>query len=291
MKKVLSMLLVLCLLVLLPMTTAAAESDMSFAVELSVDGKDSKQVETGDIITVVVKLKRTDASEPYTMYAMQNEIRYDSEFFELVEGSTILNQGVVTNDIAMVDRYRELYMNFLSMGGGTQWKADTMVGSFQLLVTGTHGTTRITNQDYLVSTQDGSQSYDCQAQDVTIVLSSDCVVTFDTNGGTEVPETVVEYGKLMAAPADPVKDGYYLEGWYKDIHLTEKWDFEQDTVESNMTLYAKWAEGVPETAENAGSNNTIKLVAIIAGMLVAAGAVVFLLRKLRTPKKKGKFSK
>jgi len=31
-------------------------------------------------------------------------------------------------------------------------------------------------------------------------------------------------------------------GWFKDIHLTEEWNFETDTVTGNMTLYAKWAD-------------------------------------------------
>jgi len=283
------MLLVLCLLTVLPMTAFAVEEDISFAFELTVDGKDTKEVEQGDIITVVVKLKREDSTESFPMYAMQDEIRYDSQFFELVEGSVILNQGITTTDIAMVDRYRELYMNFLSMGGGTQWDPDTMVGSFQLRVIGTNGITQITNQDYLVSSQDGTYSYNCLAQDVTIILSSECVVTFQTNGGTEIPDAVVQFGTLLTVPADPVKDGYHLEGWYKDIHLTEKWDFESNTVNGNLTLYAKWVEGAAEIPESE-QGNTGMIILIVAVLLVTVLIVILLLRK-KPAKKKGKFSK
>ena len=286
MKRILTLLLAFCLLATLPMTAFAAEKDMSFSFELTVDGKDSKQVEPGDIITVVVKLKREDSSEAFPMYAMQDEIRYDSQFFELVDGSVILNQGVTSTDIAMVDRYRELYMNFLSMSGGTRWNADTMVGSFQLRVIGTNGATQITNQDYLVSSQDGSYTYECTAQDVTIVLSSDCIVTFHTNGGTALENVVVEYGALLTMPDAPIKDGYHLEGWYKDIHLTQKWDFEKDTVDGNLTLYAKWAEGESEMPVD--QNNLGIIVLIVVLFLILVLVAVILLKKKFANRYKGK---
>ena len=69
---------------LFSMTAEAAEDAKAFSFELTVDGKDTKEVKTGDIITVVLRLKRTDKAEDYSMYAMQDKIRYDSQFFELV---------------------------------------------------------------------------------------------------------------------------------------------------------------------------------------------------------------
>ncbi|MBQ8233318.1 MAG: InlB B-repeat-containing protein [Lachnospiraceae bacterium] len=213
----------------------------SFSFELSVDGKDIKEVEFGDIITVVLRLKRTDANEPYTMYAMQDEIRYDSTFFELMGDSAVLGNGIASTDIAMVDQYREFYMNYLSMNGGEEWNADTLIGSFQLKVVGESGVTKITNQDYLVSLQDGSDSYPCNANEVTIILSTDCVVTFRTNGGSELDDITVLFGEKIKRPNDPVREGFRFEGWFKDIHLTEEWNFENDTVQENMSLYAKWS--------------------------------------------------
>lgn len=218
----------------------AVDNSMSFNFNLTVDGQDTKEVETGDIITVVLKLCRTDTSESYPMYALQDEIRYDSNFFELVEGSTVLNTGIESTDIAMVDQYREFYMNYLSMSGGTTWDRDTLIGSFQLRVVGQQGVTKITNQDYVVSVQDGTDSYLCRANDVTIILSTDCIVTFMTNGGNEIADQVVQYGEKAIQPTDPVREGFKFDGWYKDIHLTEKWDFNNDSVQGNMSLYAKW---------------------------------------------------
>lgn len=241
-KIVRTLLAVIMACILLPhlvLPVQAAGEKEKFLFELSVDGRDTREVKTGDIITVVLRLKRIDKAEDYTMYAMQNEIRYDSQFFELVDGSAVLSNGIVSTDIAMVDQFREFYMNYLSMSGGEQWKPDTMVGSFQLKVIGTSGVSTISNQDYLVSMQDGSESYPCDAKDLTIILSTECVVSFQTS---DVAELKVQFGEKLIRPEDPVREGYTFEGWYKDIHLTEKWDFEKDTVQGNMSLYAKWSK-------------------------------------------------
>lgn len=278
----------LALLLVLPLfsTTAFAdEGDPTFHFDLSVDGKDTKEVETGDIITVVLKLKRTSSDQPYTMYAMQDEIRYDSTFFELVDGGTLLTPGIVTTDIAMVDEFREFYMNFLSMSGGSQWNADTMIGSFQLRVIGKSGVTKITSQDYLVSLQDGSDSYDCTANDVTIILSSECTVKFESNGGTAIPDITVNYGDKISYPDEPEKDGYIFDGWYTDIHLTDPWNFSTDTVQGNMTLYAKWGsvqEGDKISVNTGDSPASTWLFAAPVALLIALIVMFILWKKKRT---------
>lgn len=242
-KIICTMLIALIFLLISPIAVYADDDSKSFSFELTADGQDVKEVKNGDIITVVLKLKRTDSLSSYTMYAMQDEIRYDSEFFELVDNNTVLNSGIISKDIALVDRYREIYMNYLSMSGGTQWDADMLVGSIQLRVLGKSGVTKITNQDYLVSLQDGTGSYPCAANDVTIILNTECIVSFNTNGGNEIEDQIVQYGEKINQPDNPVRDGFTFSGWYTDINLTDEWNFEDDIVESNMTLYAKWVEG------------------------------------------------
>lgn len=245
MKKVLPLILTFFLLLSSVGTASAADNSRECFFELSVDGSDTKQVQPGDVITVAFYLNRTDSSEPYDMYAMQNEIRYDSRFFRLVEGSALLTDGIQSNDLGLRDEYREFYMNFVSMSGGEKWEARRLVGSIQLEVIGQTGVSKITNQDYLVSTADGQDHYEATCQDVTIIISTDCTVSFASNGGTEVADQVANYGEKVQRPEDPVRKGYHIEGWYTDIDLKDLWDFENDTVQGNMTLYAKWAEGDP----------------------------------------------
>lgn len=74
--------LLAALMLALTLTTAAfaVDESKSFDFVLSVDGKAERQAVTGDVITVAFTLRRTDADEPYPLYAMQNEILYDGTF-------------------------------------------------------------------------------------------------------------------------------------------------------------------------------------------------------------------
>lgn len=66
-------------------------------------------------------------------------------------------------------------------------------------------------------------------------------VTFDSQGGSTVePATGVVSGMLINEPPAPTKAGYTFEGWYRDADGIEGWKFAEDTVTSDVTLYAKW---------------------------------------------------
>lgn len=62
-----------------------------------------------------------------------------------------------------------------------------------------------------------------------------------TNGEVFNSATAVT-GQKLTKPADPVpkETGYVFDGWYSDPQLLQKWDFDNDTVTSTLTLYAKW---------------------------------------------------
>ena len=274
MKKVLSIVLVVVMFLLCVPLTASAENTQSFSFELSVDGSDTKEVQTGDVITVLLRLKRTDSAEAYMMYAMQDEILYDSDFFELIEGSIVLAENITTTDIGLRDNHRAFYMNYLSMSDGEQWAADMLIGSFQLRVVGTSGVTRITNNNYLVSTSDGRESYPCQVNEVTIILSTECIVRFESNGGSEIEEQKVLFGETVVKPEDPTRDGYIFDGWYRDIDKSKSWDFDNDTVSGNMSLYAKWVQvpgGMSPTEDTDNNGNTLDwliLLVIVVLLLI-----------------------
>ena len=278
MKRVISLMLAVLLLVPCVMTARAVDDSREFFFELSVDGGHEKRVQPGDVITVVFILHRRDEEAEFDMYAMQNEIRYDSEFFRLVEGSAMLTDGISTAEIGLRDNFREFYMNFVSLSGGESWEAKRLIGSFQLEVTGETGVTKITNQDYLVSTPDGKDSYSAACQDVTIILTTDCTVSFETNGGSQIPDMAGQYGETIRKPEDPTRKGYRLVGWYKDIDMQEVWDFDTDTVQGNMTLYAKWEEAPGGDGLPGGS---LWVLWLLLGLLLAAVLVVLLLMLTR----------
>ena len=283
MKKIIAVLCACMLLVSCVMPVMAVDNSRSYFFELAVDGKDTKQVQKGDIITVVFTLRRTDSDQESLMYAMQNEIRYDSKFFKLVEGSALLSSGISTTDIGLRDDFREFYMNFVSLSGGEIWTAERLVGSIRLEVIGDSGVTKISNQDYLVSTSDGKNAYTASCQDVTVIISTDCTVRFESNGGTEVESQTVLYGETISRPEDPVREGYRLECWCRDLDLQEPWDFELDTVQGNMTLYAKWVKDGAGSGESrtgisgwiAGSLALAVLLFLVLLLLFGRKTVVF----------------
>ena len=65
-------------------------------------------------------------------------------------------------------------------------------------------------------------------------------VTFNSNGGSEVPMQVVKAGNKAIQPDDPVREGYTFQGWYKEQSLLNRYSFDQP-VSQHMTLYAKWS--------------------------------------------------
>ena len=70
-------------------------------------------------------------------------------------------------------------------------------------------------------------------------------VTFDSQGGSTVAPMTVEYDNTITAPAPPARTGYTFQGWYKESSCTTAWDFDNDTVTADITLYAKWVTTTP----------------------------------------------
>ncbi|OMF37599.1 hypothetical protein BK133_05990, partial [Paenibacillus sp. FSL H8-0548] len=71
--------------------------------------------------------------------------------------------------------------------------------------------------------------------------ANEYTVSFNSNGGSTVDATNADFGTKITAPTAPTREGYRLEGWYKEVDLTNDWSFDTDTVPvDGITLYAKW---------------------------------------------------
>ncbi|MDR0301605.1 MAG: InlB B-repeat-containing protein, partial [Treponema sp.] len=69
-------------------------------------------------------------------------------------------------------------------------------------------------------------------------------VTFDAGDGTPAPgNQIIQFGTKAARPLSMSRTGYGFGGWYTDPYFNTPWNFETDTVTTNMTLYAKWEAG------------------------------------------------
>ena len=69
-------------------------------------------------------------------------------------------------------------------------------------------------------------------------------VTFNSNGGTLVNSQVIKEGFVVNEPSDPVLTDFDFAGWFVDENLLVVWDFEEDLVTKDITLYAKWTPKV-----------------------------------------------
>lgn len=69
-------------------------------------------------------------------------------------------------------------------------------------------------------------------------------VSFDPKGGSDVPAQTQMYGEALALPQPPTREGYSFTGWYKDSACFEAWSMEEDTIQSDLTLYAGWEKNL-----------------------------------------------
>ena len=73
------------------------------------------------------------------------------------------------------------------------------------------------------------------------------LVTFVTNGGTEIEPMVVKIGGVIGTVVCK-RPSHSIEGWYTEETFENKWNLETDTVTTSMTLYANWILGIDDFA-------------------------------------------
>lgn len=68
-------------------------------------------------------------------------------------------------------------------------------------------------------------------------------VTFDLNypDAAALPQTELNKGGIVSAPAAPTRDGFVFAGWFSDADGLQPYDF-ASAVQSDTTLYAKWLD-------------------------------------------------
>jgi len=67
-------------------------------------------------------------------------------------------------------------------------------------------------------------------------------ITFESNGGSDVPNQTVYRGARISRPADPQKGEEEFLGWFTDNnYFTNEWNFSA-IPENDLTLFAKWTD-------------------------------------------------
>ncbi len=82
-----------------------------------------------------------------------------------------------------------------------------------------------------------------------------CLVIFNTDEGTEIPDVEVDKGSLIQMPEAPVKENAVFTGWYTNKKCNEKFIFETTPIVEDTVIYAGWVSGDHDTmiAEYAAS--------------------------------------
>lgn len=116
---------------------------------------------------------------------------------------------------------------------------------------------------------------------VHAIWVKECIVTFDTDGGSLIESLSMGAGSILNQPSDPTKEGYKFLYWTLD---GLKFEF-GNAINENITLKANW-EKLPEEKNEKTSNEQKKKTLLIVGisasstvLLAGAGIMVFLFIK------------
>ena len=75
-------------------------------------------------------------------------------------------------------------------------------------------------------------------------LSVTFTVTFDTAGGSTVPDQEVNNTSFATKPETPTKEGHTFDNWYADENHATVFDFEKVPITADWTIYANWIQNV-----------------------------------------------
>ena len=78
--------------------------------------------------------------------------------------------------------------------------------------------------------------------------ANEYTITYNVNGGNELPQTTISGGSKLNNLPTPTKTGHEFLGWYYDSALENPVD-SNDTITRNLTLYAKWNYNVVLTTK------------------------------------------
>ena len=77
----------------------------------------------------------------------------------------------------------------------------------------------------------------CKVIEIDVATQTKCIVTFNTNGGSYIPNQELEKGDRIQEPEDPIKEGHTFINW---TYQGEEWNFIGYTVSEDMTLDANY---------------------------------------------------
>ena len=91
----------------------------------------------------------------------------------------------------------------------------------------------------------------CTISGIEVVRPEIYTVSFNMMGhGSAIAPIDVAKGAKIVAPTAPTDENFAFAGWYKENTLSNAWDFDNDVVAANTTLYAKWLDMTDATLKS-----------------------------------------
>ena len=207
-------------------------AEISSLIKSNVEASYGKKASVGTDVE-----KSYSDAYTYINKATAKSVRVDSKI--ICAGGS--NFGII-NEQTLYDNYYEwqksLDQNPVVIGVKD---SNSLYPIWKLLDMSIDGAEERYNELYNYFKEYGTASFDklCESYEIKATY------TVDFNTGIHDVEIPSLYGikkntNIVEYKPEITRDGYLLEGWYKDVNHTEKFNFETDTVVSDMTLYARW---------------------------------------------------
>ncbi len=227
--------------------TASAASADTLNFNVTCDGANEVTKNTGDIITVTFTIEnQADTTAGYNISSYANEIYYDHNFFEEVENSAKIATGV--NGYSKFDVYswgeHRAFFNGFQIPT-VQYAAKQVIGTFQLKILATEGSSTINSVDGTMFAYD-VDPYTLTKTGLVVNIGSTQTpqgyeITFNANGGTGTMTAVSGVSGAYTLPACTftAPTGKQFKGWATSASgdIITSLD-----VTANTTLYAIWED-------------------------------------------------
>lgn len=91
------------------------------------------------------------------------------------------------------------------------------------------------------------------------------VIFFETNGGSYIDNDTVAVNGTAILPEEPFKENSVFVGWYGDMELSKEFDFGLTPITEDITLYAKWIDGITVTFDTRTPKISVPSVGLMPG--------------------------
>lgn len=152
----------------------------------------------------------------------------------------------ITQDITLIAKWQVItYTVTFNTNGGTAVSSQTVAHGATVRDPGSISKTGYTF-NYWCSDSGLTTRFDFANTVVTSNLTiyakftiNSYTVTFNTDGGTSIPNQTINYGGKIVKPTNPSKTGYDFIGWYTGVDYGTSFNFDTP-ITGNVTVYAKF---------------------------------------------------